>query len=73
MKACEDCGDEVQRRTRCPNCKKLVCRWCYHHAHRLEGVDLAEHKLQVGAGETPALDKFSGFSRARAVASESIP
>lgn len=33
-KYCEDCGDEVEtRRTRCPNCGKLVCGWCYYHIH----------------------------------------
>lgn len=36
MVQCEDCGDDCQRRTRCPNCNNLVCRWCYHHTHRLE-------------------------------------
>lgn len=38
---CEDCGDEMlqgQRRIRCPNCKLLVCPWCYHHIHADEKV-----------------------------------
>jgi len=35
---CEDCGDEIEkgrRRVRCPHCKKLVCSYCYNHAHGL--------------------------------------
>lgn len=36
MVQCQDCGDDCQRRTRCPNCGQLVCRWCYHHIHNLE-------------------------------------
>src|SRR4051812_12946255 len=35
-KCCEDCGDECRRRTRCPACGILVCRWCYHHIHGME-------------------------------------
>ena len=33
-RGCEDCEEEVNtRRTRCPHCGLLVCRWCYHHGH----------------------------------------
>lgn len=35
MTQCEDCGEDCKRRTRCPRCGKLVCRWCYHHIHKL--------------------------------------
>lgn len=35
MKTCEDCGEEAKRRTRCPNCKQLLCGWCYNHCHML--------------------------------------
>lgn len=37
MPFCEDpnCGEEVVRRTRCPNCKLLVCAWCFNHVHNL--------------------------------------
>lgn len=31
---CDDCEDLVpfpQRRIRCRRCKKLICRWCFHH------------------------------------------
>lgn len=35
MKECQDCGDQVKRRTRCKNCGLLVCRWCYHHIHKI--------------------------------------
>lgn len=44
MTQCEDCGDDCQRRTRCPNCNKLVCRWCYHHTHNLEDY-VPPHRL----------------------------
>ena len=38
-KYCEDCGDECEtRRTRCPNCGKLVCSWCYYHIHGVYSV-----------------------------------
>lgn len=33
MTKCEDCGDETKRRTKCPKCGLMVCRWCYHHLH----------------------------------------
>jgi hypothetical protein len=33
MPECEDCGDDCQRRTRCPHCGQLVCGWCYSHVH----------------------------------------
>jgi hypothetical protein len=33
---CEDCGEVVEtRRTRCWNCKMLLCSWCYNHCHML--------------------------------------
>lgn len=35
MTLCEDCGEDCKRRTRCPNCKLLVCSWCWHHSHNL--------------------------------------
>jgi hypothetical protein len=33
--ACEDCGEEVKRRTRCKLCGLLICAWCRHHVHGL--------------------------------------
>lgn len=35
MTECEDCGDEVKRRTKCANCWLKVCGWCKHHVHDL--------------------------------------
>lgn len=37
-RTCEDCGDEMdegRRRTRCPECGRLVCGWCWNHVHAL--------------------------------------
>jgi hypothetical protein len=49
-KYCEDCGDEVEtRRTRCPNCGKLVCSWCYHHIHGVLAGVYAEDGLSNNA------------------------
>jgi formylmethanofuran dehydrogenase subunit E len=28
---CEQCGEQVKRRTRCSLCGKLLCRFCFHH------------------------------------------
>ena len=43
-KYCEDCGDECEtRRTRCPNCGKLVCSWCYYHVHGVYSFVASEH------------------------------
>lgn len=38
IRECEDCHEEMQdseRRRRCERCDKLVCAWCYHHAHNI--------------------------------------
>ncbi len=35
-KHCEDCNEVVTtRRTRCWNCKMLLCSWCYSHCHMI--------------------------------------
>jgi formylmethanofuran dehydrogenase subunit E len=35
---CEECGEPTIRRTRCKNCKKLVCTFCYNHSfHTVNG------------------------------------
>jgi hypothetical protein len=42
IRECEDCHDElmdIQRRSRCKNCGKLVCSWCFGHAHALNIVN----------------------------------
>ena len=42
-RACEDCGDDTQkRRMRCKVCDKLVCRWCYHHVHNPELLEVSD-------------------------------
>ena len=30
---CDDCGEDVKRRTRCKGCGKLACSYCLHHLH----------------------------------------
>ena len=48
MPECEDCGDEARRRTRCPNCGKLICGWCYNHVHNRQELPPS------GSNTTPA-------------------
>jgi hypothetical protein len=35
MKSCDECGDDVKRRTCCEMCLKMVCGWCLHHIHNV--------------------------------------
>lgn len=56
VRECEDCSDECEtRRTRCPHCKKLVCRWCYHHTHGKAAAIISAMydslPIQVGGSE----------------------
>jgi hypothetical protein len=37
-KICERCGRPSKRRTKCPNCGRLLDSWCYH-THQLMIVD----------------------------------
>lgn len=59
---CEDCGDTCKRRTRCPNCKKLVCSWCYHHTHMLETE--AKDSCEEPEAEPLDIDDFFDFEHA---------
>lgn len=36
MPKCEDCGEEVKRRFKCPKCLKLICSWCWNHIHAIQ-------------------------------------
>lgn len=36
MKACEDCGEDANRRIRCKSCGLLICSWCFNHVHEME-------------------------------------
>jgi hypothetical protein len=56
-KCCEDCGDECRRRTRCPACDLLVCRWCYHHVH---GREELRGNLRERAYRVPGVRKSLG-------------
>lgn len=47
---CEDCGETIpleKRRTRCKRCKRLICSWCYHHAHAIPLPDLISQGLET--------------------------
>ncbi len=64
MTECEDCGDDCGRRTRCPYCGLLICRWCYHHIHGREPSHTAEERLSVSMGRHSWLSAIPANVRA---------
>jgi hypothetical protein len=49
IRECEYCHEEMmdsERRVRCRKCRKLCCRWCFHHVHSLQAQNCFDHEFE---------------------------